>query len=85
MPEETPTEITKAEQAKWSGIVSGFIGGAFGGIIANWKEIAIVTALVHGLWTDYKETRDAKWIGQHLSEKQNEIDSLKTNLNQNPK
>lgn len=79
MADESETEITKAEQAKWSGIVSGFIKGFLSGIILNWKEIAIITTLSVSLYNHFKEQYDAKWLGQHLTEKQQQIDELKTN------
>jgi uncharacterized metal-binding protein len=75
IPETETQQIRNAESAK----VQGFIKGLLTGIILNWKEIAIIVGLCVGLYNHFKEQSDAKWIGQHLDEKQQQIDQLKTN------
>ncbi len=42
MPEESPTEITKNEQAKWQGIVTGFVSGLILGLKSNLQNMAII-------------------------------------------
>lgn len=79
MSDPTDTEIRSQESAKWSGIVSGFIGGTVGGIIVNWKGILIIAGLALGAYNHFKEDYDKKWIGIHLDQKQAEIQQIETN------
>jgi len=48
MSEESPTEITKNEQAKWQGIVTGFVSGLILGLKANLQNMAIIGLAIIG-------------------------------------
>lgn len=37
---------------------------------------AAMTLAVH-IWDSFKESKDVKWIGEHIADKQHQIDELK--------
>ena len=83
MPEETPTEITKNEQAKWSGIVAGVIGGSVSGILANWQNIVKVVFLAAALYGGIKvyirqqaDEAQLKAAWDHIADKEKKIEDL---------
>lgn len=81
MADETDTQVIEKNTAAY---VAGFIKGFVTGIVVNWKEIAIAAGLIVGLVNYFKEKYDTQWVGQHLQEKQQQIDQLKTNIIETP-
>lgn len=72
MPEETPNQIEAATEAKWSGAIKGLLGG----IISNWKEIAIIVGLIGTLAGHFKESSDTQEVWKHSGNWVSNINNL---------
>lgn len=68
----------KKRKNKWTDAITGIVQG----VILNWKELGLILSLGVGVYDKCSEKSDARWIGQHLEQKQAEIQQLESSTEQ---